>query len=119
MKATRKVGVKKRRAAFVENEVSRWNRPAPIRKQCEDLLEQMRTYLAHVDEMSLLEWARAVYLRYATREGIAADYAAISSIDDIYRFLDRHDCPVVEDDLDIAELKRVEREGLDWKGNTK
>jgi hypothetical protein len=113
MKATRKG--KKRRAAFVNNEVSRWNRPDPILKRCSDLMEQIRTYLAHVNETDLVGYARLLYLKHSTRAGVAAEYAAISSGITLLNFIEKYES--IDDTLlDIAELERVEREGLDWKG---
>jgi hypothetical protein len=114
MKAIRKVGVKKRRAAFVESAVSRWNRPNPILKRWSDLLEQMRVFLKGTEEVSMLEFARLVYLRNAAKNPeVGKDYAAISSSITLMNFLERWE-GVNDPPLDIAELERVEREGLDF-----
>jgi hypothetical protein len=116
MKAIRKVGVKKRRAAFVESAVSRWNRPNSILKRCSDLLEQMRVFLKGTEEVSMLEFARLVYLRNAAKNPeVGKDYAAISSNITLINFLEKYE-NIDDRPLDIAELERVEREGLDWKG---
>ena len=63
MKATRKVGVKKRKGTGVMTasekwELSRWNRKDSPRKQIEDVTESLRAYLVHADEVSLLEFAK-------------------------------------------------------------
>jgi hypothetical protein len=118
MKATRKVSVKKRRAVFVESEVNRWNRPDPVSKRCADLLEQIRTYLAHVNETDLVGYARLLYLKHSTRSGIAAEYAAISSNLTLLNFIEKYegvnDPPLDTESLEEM-LKRADREGF-WKG---
>lgn len=89
--------------------VERWNRPAPIRKQCEDLLEQMRTYLAGVDTVSLTEYARLLYLKHSTRPGIGAEYAAIMNEASLFAFINRWE-NIPESPLDIAELEQMVNE---------
>jgi hypothetical protein len=115
MKATRKG--KKRRAAVVENEVSRWNRPDPVRKRCADLIEQMRVFLKSTEQVSMLEYARLMYIKHSTRPGIAEEYAAISSGITLMNFIEKYE-GIDDIPLDVETLKRVERDGLDWKGKS-
>jgi hypothetical protein len=113
-----KASLKKRRAAFVESAVSRWNRPDPVKKRCMDLLAQIRTYLAHVNETDLIGFARLLYLKHSTRPGIAEDYAAISSNITLINFLEKWEGGGQE--YSEEEMKRLEREveGMDWKGKS-
>jgi len=89
MKATRKGGTRKRRAAFVENEVSRWNcKDHPI-KQVRDGMESLRVFLKNAEQVSLLEYARLMYIKHSTRPGIAVEYAAINREASLFAFIER------------------------------
>ena len=116
MKAIRKG--KKRRAAVVESEVLRWNRPDPVRKRCSDLMEQMRVFLKGTEEVSMLEFARLLYVKHSTQPGIAEEYAAISSGITLMNFIEKYES-IDDVPLDVESLeemvKRAEREGF-WKG---
>src|ERR1700734_1041319 len=87
-----KASLKKRRAAIVNDEVSRWNRPDPVKKRCMDLMAQMRVFLKGTEEVSMLEFARLVYLRNAARNPeVAKEYAAISSNITLINFLEKYE----------------------------
>ena len=91
--------------------VERWNRKDAPRKQIQDVTESCRVFLENFDKVSLLEWTRLLYVKHsATNPGIAADFAAISSIDDVYSFIDRYDNPVAP--LSLAELEEAFKMGL-------
>ncbi len=96
----------------------RWNRKDAPRKQVADGMESLRAFLENFDKTSLLGYARAIYLKHSTRDGIGAEFAAIKDHDSLCAFLDKHDRSVPDAPLDIVALERVEREGLDfskWK----
>ena len=115
MKATRKVGVKKRKGTGVMTasekwELSRWNRKDSPRKQIEDVTESLRAYLVHADEVSLLEFARILYTKHAVRPEIAKDYVAIKDHDSLCAFLYKYDNPVAP--LSLADLEAARALGL-------
>jgi hypothetical protein len=96
--------------------VERWNRPDPVRKRCVDLLEKMRVFLKGTEEVSLLEFARLLYIKHSTQPGIAEEYAAINSEASLYAFIERCENAVPLDTESLEEmLKRAERGGF-WKG---
>jgi hypothetical protein len=110
MKATRKG--KKRRAAFVNNEVSRWNRPDPILKRCSDLMETMRTFLENVDTVSLTEYARLLYVKNAAKNpDIAKEFVAISSNVTLIAFLEKYENNL-DTPLDLEALEAAFKQGL-------
>jgi hypothetical protein len=112
MKATRKVSVKKRRAAFVESTVSRWNRPDPVSKRCSDLMEQMRTFLENVDTVSLTEYARLLYVKNAAKNpDIAKEFVAISSNVTLIAFLEKYENNL-DTPLDLEALEAAFKQGL-------
>jgi hypothetical protein len=98
--------------------VERWNRPDPVRKRCSDLMEQMRVFLKGTEEVSMLEFARLLYVKHSTQPGIAEEYAAISSGITLMNFIEKYES-VDDVPLDVESLeemvKRAEREGF-WKG---
>jgi hypothetical protein len=116
MKRMRNVG-QRRRDVGVGLSIERWNRPDPVKKRCMDLLAQIRTYLAHVNETDLIGFARLLYLKHSTRPGIAEEYAAISSGITLMNFIEKYES-INDVPLDIAELeqmaKRAESQGLDF-----
>jgi hypothetical protein len=107
MKATRKVGVKKRKAAFVKNEAKRWNRPDGPIKQVADGMESLRAFLENFDKTSLLGCARAIYLKHSTRPGIAADFAAINNQDSLEAFFVKHEYFLSASDIAELEARAV------------
>ncbi|HXM59450.1 MAG TPA: hypothetical protein VN950_01250 [Terriglobales bacterium] len=107
MKATRKGGMKKRRAAIVEAAVSRWNRPDGVPKRCANLLETMRVFLENVDTVSLTEYARLLYVKNAAKNpDIAKEFVAISSNVTLINFLQRWES-IDERPLDSAQLEQA------------
>jgi hypothetical protein len=109
MKATRKGSMSKN----VEDAITRWNRRDRPIKQVEDCTESLRSFLENFGTEDFVGYARALYLKHSTRPGIAEDYAAISSSITLMNFLERWE-GVNDPPLDIVELERVEREGLDF-----
>ena len=104
--------------ASEQRAVSRWNRPDGPIKQVTDGMESLRVFLKNAEQCSMLEWARLLYIKHATRDGIGAEFAAISSSITLTNFIEKYE-GIDDSPLDVVELERVEREGLDWKGNTK
>jgi hypothetical protein len=112
MKATRKVSVKKRRAAFVESEVNRWNRPDHAIKQVTDGMESLRVFLKNTEEVSMLEYGRLVYLRNAaTSPEVAKDFVAIKSSESLCAFLAKYDNNL-DTPLDLEALEAAFKKGL-------
>lgn len=94
-----------------------WFRKDRAIKQVMDVTKSVRVFLENienVEKVSMLQYARLMYIKHATRPGIADDYAAISSMDDVYRFLDKHDCPAVEDEptLTMGDVEQALALGL-------
>ena len=91
--------------------VERWNRKDQPIKQVTDGMESLRVFLKNAEQVSLLEYARMVYLRYSTRPGIAADFAAINNQDSLEAFFVKHEYFLSASD--IAELEaRAVKTGL-------
>jgi hypothetical protein len=95
--------------------LERWNRPDHALKQVADVTESCRVFLKDFGTEDMVGYARAVYLRYSTRVGIASEYAAISSNVTLLNFIEKYES-IDDVPLDVETLKRVERDGLDWKG---
>ena len=74
-------------------------------------MESLRVFLKNAEQVSLLEYARMVYLQHSTRPGIAADFAAINNQDSLEAFFVKHENFLSASD--IAELEaRAAKTGL-------
>jgi hypothetical protein len=94
--------------------LARWNRPDHALKQVADVTESCRVFLKDFGTEDMVGYARLLYLKFSTRPGIAAEFAAITNEASLFAFIDRWE-GIDDSPLDIAELERVQREGF-WKG---
>jgi len=112
MKATKIRSMKARRAAFVKAAVSRWNRKDSVPKQCVDLLEQMRVFLKSTQRVSLLEWARLLYIKHSAKNSeVGKEYAAIDSEVSLFAFIDHWEFPD-DSPLTLREVDQMAKDGL-------
>lgn len=97
--------------------LERWNRPDHALKQVADVAESCRVFLENFGTEDIVGYARMVYLRNATKNPeLAKEYAALASMEDVYRFIDKCENGAPRDTESLDELlKRAEHEGF-WKG---
>ena len=89
--------------------VERWNRKDAPRKQIQDVTESCRVFLKDFGTEDMVGYARAVYLKFSTRPGIAEEFAAITNEASLFAFIDRWE-GITESPLDIAELEQMVNE---------
>jgi hypothetical protein len=99
--------------------VNRWNRPDRPIKQVEDCTESLRVFLKGVEQVSMLEFARLLYVKHsATNPELASEYTAISSCVTLLNFIERceslSDPPLDTETLDEM-VTRANSEEF-WKG---
>ena len=91
VKAMKKTSQKnaRRRDVGVQSAVARWNRPDRPIKQVEDVTESCRVFLKDFGTEDMVGYARLLYLKFSTRPGIAAEFAAITNEASLFAFIDR------------------------------